>query len=79
MGHTSLNSDTGGGYLAKLKGVIGWAKNGVSQVIAYLVLIDIEGGDEIDIAHMISAQINMHKTGHKFRFLRLTVIVNTLN
>ena len=79
MGHTPMYLYAGRGHIAELEGVIGCGVDGVSQVLAHLVLVDIESGDEIDIADMISAQVGVHQAGDKIGFIGVAVIMNALN
>jgi hypothetical protein len=78
VGHTSLDGNTSRGDITEFKGVVRRGKNGVSKVLTYFVFIDIEGSNEIDIAYVITPQVNMHKPGHKFIFLGVLIIMHAL-
>jgi hypothetical protein len=79
MGHAPLDLNPGSGHLAELKGIVGLGKNGSGQILAHLVLINIKGSHEIDIADMIAAKIDMHKSGHKLILFGFTIVVDALN
>ncbi|MBA7696821.1 hypothetical protein ES703_105473 [subsurface metagenome] len=79
MGHTPLNLNPCSRHLTEFKCIIRLSKNCLRQVLAHFVLININGSYEIDIAYMVSPQINMHKPGHKFSLFRLPIVINTLN
>jgi hypothetical protein len=74
-----VNLNPGSGHLTKLEGIIGFGKNGSGQVLTYLVLINIEGSHEINIADMIPAEIDMHKSRYKFILFCFLIVVNALN
>ena len=59
--------------------VVGRNVDGLRKVLAYLVLVHIEGSYEVDVTYVIAAQVDMHQTGHELVFLGLLVVVHTLH
>jgi len=42
------------------------------QVLADLVLVDVEGGHELDVADVVAAQVDVHEPRHGSRFARFS-------
>jgi hypothetical protein len=65
--------------LSEFEGVIGWGEDCLGEVLTHLVFVNIEGGHEIDVAYMVSPQINVHQAGHEFLLFCSLVMVNALH
>ena len=78
MSHAPDDLYSCGWNIAKLIRVVGFGKNSLRQVLAYLVLINVDSCDKIDIPDVISSQIDMHQTGHEFIVFGFFVIVDSL-
>jgi hypothetical protein len=76
--HATYHLYARGRDIAELVGVVGWGINGLRQVLAHLVLVDIDGGYEIDIADVIAAKVDMHQAGYELIFLGILVIMHPL-
>ena len=79
MGHTPFNLDTGWRYIIEIKGVVGWRNDCLCQILADLIFINIEGGDEVDITYVIAAEIDVHQSGDEFNILCFLIEMNALH
>ncbi|MBA7644815.1 hypothetical protein ES703_52562 [subsurface metagenome] len=79
MGHTPLDLHSGSRYLTELKGVIGWRVNCLCQVFAHLVLVNIKSSHEIDVADVVSPEVNVHQPGYKFGLFSILIVMDTLD
>src|SRR5690606_8430155 len=59
-----LHDDTGGLDIGKAMRVVWGGIDRLGDVLADLGAGDIESGSDFDIAHTITAEINMHQPGH---------------
>ena len=53
--------------------------NSFGEVFADFVFVNFEGGDEVDVADMIAAIIDMHQTRHSGVFFSILIILGSLN
>ena len=49
----------------ELDGVVVAGEDGLGQVDAHLGGVHVEGGDELDVAHVVAAQLDVHQPGHR--------------
>ena len=59
--------------------VVGLGVDRLGQVLADLVLVDVEGGDEIDVADVVAAQVDVHQTRYELVVLGVLVVVAPLD
>jgi hypothetical protein len=79
VGHTPLNRHPQTGDLREANRVVGLRRDGRAQVQADLVGVDVEGGDELDIADMIAAQPRAHEARDEAVVGHTLVVVDTLH
>src|SRR6185295_5439523 len=60
-------------------GVVGLRVDRLGQVLADLVLVDVEGGDELDVADVVAAQVDVHQPGDEVVLLGVLVVVPALD
>ena len=66
-------------HIAELVGVVGRGEHRLGEVFAHLILINIKGGDEVDIANVVTAQVNVHYPRHELVFFSFLVEVDPLD
>jgi hypothetical protein len=59
----ALHLDAEGGHVGDLDGVVLAGEDGLGQVLADLLGIDVEGGDELDITHVVIAELTCISPG----------------
>ncbi len=79
MGHAARDLDTHMGHVRELIGVVGIGKNGFGKVFADLGGDHVESGHELDIAHVVAAQVDVHQTGHAVGVFGVFVKLDALN
>ena len=56
VGHAALDGHAQVRHVANLMVLLGAAEDRLGQVLAHLVLVDVKGGGELDVADVIAAQ-----------------------
>ena len=51
----------------------------LGQVLADLVLVDVEGGHELDVADVVAAELDVHQAGDEVVLLGVLVVVAALD
>src|SRR5438105_9311586 len=51
--------------VAEAHGVVRFGEDGLGQVAADFAGIDVESGDELDVADVVPAQADVHEAGHE--------------
>ena len=51
----------------------------LAEVLADLVLVDVEGGDELDVADVVAAEVDVHQARDEVVVVRVLVVVATLD
>ena len=59
--------------------LLGLAKTAIGEVLSDLVLVYVEGGDDVDVADLIPTDGGVHKAGDYFVFGNLAVFVDALD
>ena len=77
-GRAPLHGDTEVGHVAELDGVVRPCEHRLAGVDAHLVGIDVEGGDELDVADVVAAELDVHQTGHPLGRVRVLVELDAL-
>jgi len=79
VGHAAGDGDALVGHVAELHGVVGRGEDGLAEVLAHLVLVDVDRGHELDVAHVIAADHRMHETGHEIGLPGVLVELHALH
>src|SRR4029077_135032 len=57
-----------------------WSReDGLREILADLRLVDVEGGDELDVPDVIAAQVDVHEAWHGLRLRGVAVVVHALD
>ncbi len=78
MGHAPLHHDPQRGNIAEFEGVVWLGKDGLCYVLPHLILIDVKGCNEVDIADVIAPQIYMHQSRDEVGLNSVTVVMYSL-
>ena len=79
MGHPALDRDAGVRDLLEDVGVVGLGVDRLGQVLADLVLVDVEGGHELDVADVVAAEVDVHQARDEVVLLGVLVVVAALD
>ena len=79
MSHATHNLDPLERHGAELESIVRSGEDGFGEVLANLVLVDIDGSGKLDIGNVITAQSYMHQTGYKIGVLGILVILHSLD
>ncbi|MGZ4648253.1 MAG: hypothetical protein ACXVYC_18240, partial [Blastococcus sp.] len=78
-GGAALHGHAEGGHVADLDGVVLAGDDGLGQVAADLLGIDVEGGDELHVGDVVRAEPDVHQTGHGRGLVGIAVVVHALD
>ena len=79
VGHAALDLDADVGDLLEDVGVVRLGVDRLGQVLADLVLVDVEGGHELDVADVVAAQVDVHQARDEVVLLGVLVVVAALD
>ena len=79
MGHAPVDLTAVGGTSEKRMVLCGIGENGFRDVFAYLVVVDVEGCDDVDVADLIPTDGGVHEAGDSLVVRDLTVFVDALD
>ncbi len=79
MGHAPHHGHIQLGHVAKLIGIVRFGEDCFRKVLPHFGHIDINSQCELDIANMVTAEINMHQSRHGGVIGRILVKLHTLN
>src|SRR6185295_8182897 len=79
VGHAALHGHAELGHLGEAHRVVRGLEDGLAQVAADLAGIDVEGGGELDVAHIVTGQAWVHQPGDEGVRRSLLGVVNTLH
>ena len=79
VGHAPLDLDAQLGHLLEHVGVVGLGVDRLGQVLADLVLVDVERGHELDVADVVAAQVDVHQARDEVVGLGVLVVVAALD
>jgi len=65
-------------HVGELHRVVGLGEDGLAEVLAHLVLVDVDGGHELDVTHVIAAHHGVHETGDEVGLLGVLVELHAL-
>jgi hypothetical protein len=78
-GVATLDGDAAGRDLADLDGVVLGGVDRLGEVLADLLVVDVERRDELDVAHVVVAEGHVHETGHGALRVCVPVVVDALD
>jgi hypothetical protein len=61
--HAAVDRDAGLLDVRELDRVVRVRPDRVGEILADLVLRHVEGGDELDVADVVAAEVDVHETG----------------
>ena len=79
MGHAPFDGDAQVGHVAEFHGVVGLGEDGLGEVGADLVDVDVEGGDDVDVGDGVVAERGVHDAGDIVAGLGVLVEVQPLH
>ena len=68
-----------GRHVGEADGVVGLGEDGLGQVVADFARVDVEGGDELDVADVVAAEVDVHQAGHELVGRSVAVLVDALD
>src|SRR5579871_1080920 len=78
MRHTAIDLRAEVRHVGELVGIVGWREDRLADILADLVLIDIEGGGKFDIVNVVATQVDMHQAWHEIFRLSIFVVLDAL-
>src|SRR5215469_3458594 len=75
----ALHRHAAGRHVADFDGVVLAGDNCLGDVTADLLGVDVEGGDELYVADVIRAELDMHKARYPARRVSVLVVLHALN
>ena len=78
-GRTALHHDAGWRHVADFDGVVLARQNGVREVLTDLLGVDVERSDELDVAHVVVAELHVHQAGHARVWICVLVVLDALH
>jgi hypothetical protein len=79
VGHAPFHGHAEIRHLLEHIGVVGLLVDRLRQVLADLVLVDVERGHEIDVPDVVAAQVDVHQARHELVVRGVLVVVATLD
>ena len=79
VSHAALDRKVELRDLAEGERVVGLDEDRLRQILADLVLVDVEGRDELDVADVVSAQIDVHQARYEVRLIGIGVVIAALD
>ena len=79
MGHAAVDGHVQVWHVGELDGVVLAGPDRLGEVLADLVLVDVERGAELDVAHVVAAEVNVHQAGHGGVGIGVLVVLDSLD
>ena len=79
VGHAPVHRDTRGRHVRELEGVVLAREDRLREVLAHLLLVDVEGGHELEVADVVAAQVDVHQAGDEVSLPRVLVVMAPLD
>jgi hypothetical protein len=76
---TALDLDAGGWNVTDLDGVVLAGANGISDVEADLLVVNVKGSDELNVGDVVLAELHVHQARNNLGGVGVLVIFDTLN
>ena len=77
--HPPCDPDPGLGHVRELDRVVGVGPDRVGEILADLVLGDVEGGGELDVADVVAAEVDVHQPGDEVVARGVLVVLDALH
>ena len=62
VGHAALDLDAHLRHVGELDRVVLTRPDRLGEILADLLRVDVEGGDELDVADVVAAEVDVHQT-----------------
>src|SRR5438477_1648305 len=79
MGHAALHRHPKIWHFAELVRIVRLGENGLREVLADLVFVNVEGGAELDVAYVVSTEARVHQPRYEFVVRCFAVVLYTLH
>src|SRR5256885_6413078 len=79
MRHPAFDFHAELGHVGELHCVVRRREDRLGEVLAYLVLVDVERRDELDVAYVIAAETHVHQAWNEDLGRRVAVVVHALH
>src|ERR1022692_37194 len=77
-GRAALHGDAGRRHVADLDGVVLARPDGVGEILPDLLRVHVERGDELDVAHVVRTELDMHQAWYPSLRVGVLVVLHTL-
>ena len=77
--HAAVDAHAHRGHVGELEGVVRRREDGLRYVFADLVGVDVEGGDEVDVADVVAAEVRVHDARDRLLVAGVAVEVDALH
>ena len=67
------------GHVGELDRVVLPRPDRLGEVLADLLGVDVEGGDELDVADVVAAEVDVHQAGHFLGGVGVLVVLDALD
>ena len=79
MGHAPMHRHSERRHLGELDRVVRARPDRLREVLADLLRVDVERGDELDVAHVIAAEVDVHQAGDLLGGIGVPVVGDALD
>ena len=79
VGHSPFHRDAQAGDFGELDGVVRRGENGIGEVFAHLVFVDVKGGHHLDVLDAVVADPVVHHPGNLRRGGNFHILVDSLH
>jgi hypothetical protein len=80
VGHPAVDRDAERGHLVgELQRVVLAGEDGLGEILADLVGIDVERGGELDVADVVAPQVDVHQAGDRLARVGVPVVADALH
>ena len=79
MGHPALDLDAHRRDVGELDRVVLARPDRLGEVLADLLGVDVEGGDELDVADVVAAEVDVHQARHLLGRVGVLVVLDALD
>src|SRR5690606_29564145 len=79
VGVAALHGDTGRGHVADLDGVVLAGRDGVGDVLADLLGVDVESGNPLDVVHVVRTELDVHQPRNLGLRVGVLVVLDALH
>ena len=79
VGHAALDLDADVRHVGELDRVVLARPDRLGEVLADLLRVDVEGGDELDVADVVAAEVDVHQAGDFLGRVGVLVVLDALD